>query len=130
MFACGVGSNDEQSLASVRGTNIGCPNNRPRCVVPDRGKVFEDNVEPSPEMCGDVFQDNETGSKAANGICDVRPEVPGVFCSKSLTCIREGLAWVAGREDVDRLDQRPVDHRKIANVRRCDVVVSHDLGGP
>jgi hypothetical protein len=98
--SCAVGvfssGDDVEPLAEVRGAGFGSGYNPPRDAIPHVGKVRADNVEASPEMPGDVFQEDESGSKYANGVCDPGPEVSGVFGAKSFTCIREGLARIHG----------------------------------
>jgi hypothetical protein len=106
--------------------DVGSANNRPRRVIPERGQVCGDNVEASPEVGGHVLQDDDSGSKYTNGFGDPGPEVSGVIGALSLAGVGERLAWVAGREEVDRLDGRPVDELQVAKVRRVGVVL-HDL---
>jgi hypothetical protein len=85
----------------VCGPNVGSAKSCPRDVIPERGQVCGDNVESFAEMCGHVLQDDDSRSKYANGLSNPGPEVAGVIGSKAFPCVAEGLARVAGREDVD-----------------------------
>jgi hypothetical protein len=48
----------------------------------------------------DILEEAELGSKNPNSVCDVRPKMSWVFCSKSLSCCGERLAWVTSSKDV------------------------------
>lgn len=58
----GVFSKNEQSFSFVRGSGVARANNTPRHVVPEVGKVCEDNVEAPSEVDGDVLQDDDSRS--------------------------------------------------------------------
>jgi hypothetical protein len=60
-FASGVG-HDEQSLASVRGTDVGSANAVPPRVIPERGQVPENDVQPERSERCDVLHDDDAGS--------------------------------------------------------------------
>jgi hypothetical protein len=91
-WAVGVFSNDEEAFPEVGCADFGSGNNPPREAIPHCGKLRGDSVEASPKMSGDVFQEHESGSKCANGVRNVRPEVSGVAGSKTFPCVGEGLA--------------------------------------
>ncbi len=65
LLASGVGNNP-RAVTDVRGTNGGCRYAIPPRIVPARGQVPENDVEASPEKRGDIFHDDEAGSKLAN----------------------------------------------------------------
>lgn len=58
----GVGSKDEQALASVAGPNVGRSNSDPLRIEPDRGKVSEHGVESQGNVPCDVLTDEVSGS--------------------------------------------------------------------
>jgi hypothetical protein len=126
MFACGVGSNDEEALASVGCTDVGSAEQCPRHAVPERGKVCGHDRETSSEVGANVLEYHDSGSELGDAVGDPGPEVSGVIGALSLACAGERLAGVARREYVDRLDGRPVDVLEVADVRRVGVVL-HDL---
>jgi hypothetical protein len=55
--------------------------------------------------------------------------VSGVIGSLSLACVGERLARVAGGEDVDGLDLRPVGRLHVAVARHVGPVVGEDARG-
>jgi hypothetical protein len=60
-LAVGVGNN-EQPLASVRGSCVGCSNSAPSRIEPQGGKVGEDVGKPKSKVSGHVLQDDPAGS--------------------------------------------------------------------
>jgi hypothetical protein len=54
LLASGVGNNPD-SVSAVGRTNVGCRNNSPLRIEPQRGKVGEDNVESSKSEHWAVF---------------------------------------------------------------------------
>lgn len=95
MFACGVGSNDEEAFPFVRGTDVGRSIKEPPCVIPERGKVFGHDAETSSEMGRNVLKYHDSGSENRDGVSNPGPKMAWVIESKTLTRIREGLTWVA-----------------------------------
>jgi hypothetical protein len=122
-------SNDEQAGSRVRSAGVGSSYKAPRRVVPQRGKVSEDDVESENKVVCDVLQDDETGSKYANGVRDVRPEVALIGCSQPLAGGTERLARVASGEDVYGLKGDPVGVRDVAVVRDAGESDIKDFGG-
>src|SRR5690606_3168657 len=123
----GVGSNDEQSFASVGGANIGSSDNRPRRVIPERGKVAGHDVETSADMGRNVFKYQVLGSHDGDGVRDPWPDVSRVIRPPSFTGVAERLARVSSRQDVHGLHSRPVDGRQVPDVRGARMVVLHYL---
>lgn len=60
-------------------------------------------------MPGDVFEKDPSQSwpKFVGNSCDIGPEVPLVVGSLSLSGHAEWLAWVSGKEGVDRATEGP-----------------------
>lgn len=102
-IAVGVGSSEKESGSSVRRADIGRSYNRPFAIEPDAGKVGEDSVESQGKVSCDILTDDEARSKYANCVKDRGPEVPRVMLATLPSRLREGLAWVATDDDVDRL---------------------------
>jgi len=67
LLASGVGSNDPDAVASVRGTNGGRRYAMPLRVIPDRGQVPENISQPSTKQRCHVLQERDSGSYQANG---------------------------------------------------------------
>src|SRR5690606_41685037 len=123
----GVGSNDEQAFTSVGGANIGSSDNRPRRVIPERGKVAGHDVETSADMGRNVFKYQVLGSHDGDGVRDPWPDVSRVIRPPSFTGVAERLARVTGRQNVHGLHSRPVDGRQVPEVWCLRVVVLHNL---
>jgi hypothetical protein len=58
----GVGSNPEESLASMGSASVGRSYNAPSDIHPHLGKVSEDGVESKSKVPCDVLTDNDCGS--------------------------------------------------------------------
>ena len=105
-------------------TGVGSSYNTPACRPPQVGKVSEDNVKAQSEVASDVFQHRCSGLYCAKGVPDVGPKVSLIISAFPVSCVAEWLAWVAARNDIDRLNLSPVD---VGNV--AWVVGFHDLAG-
>jgi hypothetical protein len=55
------------------------------------------------------------------------PKVSLIALAFPVACSAEWLAWVAARDDVNRLNSRPVHLRDVAQVRDAGVVGFHDF---
>jgi hypothetical protein len=69
----GVG-NDPDAGSPVPGTKVGSSKHVPFRVIPDRGKVLNDNVESSLSQEGDVLDDDEEGSELIDQPEELGPE--------------------------------------------------------
>lgn len=63
--AAGVGNNPD-SVASMRGANMGSGYAMPLRVIPERGQLSENSAQPSSQEACDVLHDDEAGSYEAN----------------------------------------------------------------
>ena len=80
----GVGSNEEEPVASVRGAETGRGKTRPLRIEPERGQVPEYVSERSVSIndAWGVLHDDVARSSTANGVTDRRPNPPlVVLCS-------------------------------------------------
>jgi len=57
--AVGVGSKDPYSIPLMRGSQVGSSDTVPRRIIPERGKVSEDAIEPSAPQRGNIFDEGE-----------------------------------------------------------------------
>jgi hypothetical protein len=53
----------------------------------------------------DIFKETSNRSNCPDDVADVRPEVSGVFFSKSLSCGTKGLARITASEDVNSVSK-------------------------
>jgi hypothetical protein len=75
----GVGQ-DPHAVASMRGTNIGRSVSRPFRIVPERGKVFQDDFQSASSQEGTVFNERPLRAGFTDDAGKLFPE------SASLTC--------------------------------------------
>jgi len=113
----------------VGSAGVGSSYNTPSCRPPQVGKVSEDIGKAQSEVASDVFQHRCSGSYCAKGVPDVRPKVSFILCAFPHAGDAEGLAWVAARDDVDRLNLSPIDLGDITDVGHAWVVGLHHLAG-
>lgn len=154
----GVGSrprDDENALTLVRGPDVGCTLHMPFRIEPEVGQVSEYGADSSKSVgvVGVIIQRRAVGSHPASGLgreksTDIfdhyqsraedgyragdvgpqaRPRALGDACAQT----GEGhvLAGESGRQDVDRLDRRPVDGRHVAMIGDVRPVVREDARG-
>jgi len=89
-----------------------------------------DDVEAPSQECGDVFHEDESGSKVANGVGDRSPEAgAGAGDAFAFAGIGDVLAGEAGGDDVDRRDRGPVDGADVAEVVHAGEAVGEDGSG-
>ena len=107
-FATGVGSNDKDPIAPVRGTEGGSRKAIPFRVVPERGQVCENLSEDGSsadreEVCN-VLQEDVSRSNVANDSTHLSPKRSfGMSETLTLSGARGALAREAAGDDVDRL---------------------------
>jgi len=70
--AAGVG-NDPDTVPAVRSTNGGSWYAVPFCIVPERGQLSENNVQPSTKQACDVLHEHERRSYLANNSGILKP---------------------------------------------------------
>jgi len=130
-LAVGVGrpAGDEDPLALVGRADIGRSYAAPRSHVPDCGQVGEDVAESSNSESCDVLQQQQLGSKYANGIGDGGPDPAIVILSFPLPGVADRLAGEPSGEHVDRLDRAPVRTGDVADVRHARHAVREDQRG-
>lgn len=111
---CNVGASrdNENAVASVRGANARRRDAVPPSVVPERGQVAENAVQSSRKESCDVFHDDVSWSKYANGCGVVAPEsTAGSFLN---ACAFAGEADVlAGESPSDDVDRSDVDAARV-----------------
>jgi hypothetical protein len=95
-------SDDEQPLASMRGSHVGSAQIEPDRIIPRLGKASENGVQPpSSERC-DVLHDDDAGSKVAHDAGELEPETRALTREASaLPCVRHVLTGEAATEDID-----------------------------
>lgn len=121
--ARGVVSNAEPSGTAMAGADIGSAYNHPSRVIPNGGKVCNDGCSSERKVACDVFQHDESGSKYANGVADMGPDVSLIVGSFALTGVTEWLARVAGGENVYGFHGGPVDGGEVVEVADVGPVV-------
>jgi hypothetical protein len=95
--ALGVGHNPD-AIASVRGAKGGSWYAMPFRIIPDRGQVSENAVQPSTKQSCDVLHDDISGLKLANKTGKLRPEPTSLAINASTF---SGKADVLTREAAD-----------------------------
>jgi|TARA_R110000824_G_scaffold168746_1_gene345713 hypothetical protein len=100
----------------VRCAGVCCSYNTPFEVVPQSGKRSNDSGAAESKQPCDVLQDDDSGSKNANGVGDVGEDCSVIVFSFSFPGMGEWLTWKTGAHDVDRFDPVPVDGGQVAEV--------------
>jgi hypothetical protein len=72
--AQGVGTHKPETVALVRGADIGSSQHCPAAVIPERGQVTEHSSEATNNDCWAVFHEHETGSNFANDPGHLSPQ--------------------------------------------------------
>lgn len=88
------------SVASVRGANLGRGEQTPFRIEPEVGKVGEDVREPRPNKSWDVLQEHVSRSHVSDDPGNVCPEPSLVIDTSTLPRLREGLAGDSGSDDI------------------------------
>lgn len=131
-LALGVGRSrtrdDEQALSAVGRADVGRSYKVPPSVVPDFGKVGQDDGEPASEMSRHIFQDDETWPEGVDPAGDVGPEVAVVIDAAPESGVAEGLAGVPSGEDVGMVGA-PIEGGYVTEVRDVGVVSGEHGGG-
>ena len=70
-------------------------------------KLSEDGFEAEGDVPGDVFEENPFGAAFPDDSGDVRPEVPGIVGTATLSSGAEGLAGISCKDDVEGAEERP-----------------------
>ena len=74
-----------------------------------------------------VLEEEESGAKDANGVCDERPDVSLIGGAFPLAGVGEGLTRIPSGQDVYGLDSSPVGRGEVAVVGDLGPVVGEDL---
>lgn len=102
--ALGVGSEQEETIAEVRGTDGRRGYTVPFRSPPARSQVPEDLRECSASVNGeeawDVFDEEPRRLDLDGDPPDFRPEPSSVLCSESLSCDACSLTWKTGSDDI------------------------------
>jgi hypothetical protein len=98
--AAGVGSEQEEAIALVRGADGGRRDAVPFRRPPARGQVTDDPVEGPGEVSGDVLHEQVSGSHLASDAPDLVPEPALVGGAAALAGEGLGLAGVASRDEI------------------------------
>lgn len=72
-----------------------------RCAETQVAKVAKDVGEAQIEMALDVLKEGPLGLDLVENARDLRPEMSGITCPSALTGDAEGLAGIAGREQMN-----------------------------
>lgn len=80
-------------------------------------------------MAPDVLEDAQARTQHGDRLSDVRPQVPLVVRPRALAAVAERLARISARDDVNRLDGRPVDTGDVTEVGHVGPAVGEDLAG-
>jgi hypothetical protein len=74
-----------------------------------------------------VLEHREAGREVLDRVHAVRPQVPLVVHALALACMGKRLAWKPPGDDVDRLDDGPVDGGDIAEVHDAGMMRGEDF---
>ena len=102
-FVVGV-ANQPKPISDMRGTDCTRWYTLPLCIVPDRGQVSENSVNPETKQRCDVLHDDVSGSKFANKSGILRPETAALAvqaCSRRSLCDRYVLTGEAPADGVN-----------------------------
>jgi hypothetical protein len=102
-------SNDEDSIARVRGADGRSWYAVPSCVIPDLGQVSKNRSESETKVACDVLQQRVAWSYHAKALGEKGPKVSGIIFSFSTAGDAEGLAGVSSGHNVGSLHGCPVD---------------------
>ena len=78
-------------------------------------------------MAADILEQHEGGAQNGQRVGHIGPEVALVLLAQASASLTERLARVAGRDDVDAEDGRPVDGGDVAEVGGVRVAVGEHL---
>jgi hypothetical protein len=99
-LAVRVGNNPD-ALPEMRRSNIGSRYAMPFRIIPERGQVSENTVEPSIKQCCDVLHDDELRSYLANNSSVLRPKsAANSFNSSALARNADVLTGEAAADDI------------------------------
>jgi hypothetical protein len=111
---------DEDPLALVRCADFRRAEYSPRRCVTNLFQLSNDLSEAEGDVSFDIFKEAEAGAKKSNSVCDVGPQMAGVFGAKALSGCAEGLAGIAPSEDVHAVSKcSPWEGFKIRPDRCC-----------
>lgn len=140
-LSSGVGpSEDEDPLASVGSSDVGCANTRPRRIEPECGKIGEHVVEAATNEPANVLEEHELGAQLVDASGELVPQSGSLaVCEPSTSsCIADVLAGKAADDGVDARHRLPSNrsnvghHAKIATGSLPDdlAAVGGALAGP
>lgn len=103
----GQGCEDEDSIAAVRGPNVGRSDSRPFRIEPERGKITEDAIEASPFEGRDVFNKDTSRLNFTDDSSEVFPHsATGAVEPGSLACVGNVLAREAANDEIHQATKR------------------------
>jgi hypothetical protein len=81
----------------------------PLCIVPERGQVPENSVEPSASECGNVLHEHVTGSKLANnsGVFNPETRARAFLDAGALAGDADVLARKAATDEINGFEKPP-----------------------
>lgn len=122
--ALGVANNPDP-ISGMWGANGGSLYAMPFCIIPERGQVSENDVEPSTKQSCDILHDKELWSNRANKTDDFRPQ-PRSLASQARAAAR--VAKVLTREPAaDDIDGNSIGSKAFCG-KGPDVVIARHLG--
>lgn len=101
-----IHSKDEEPVSLLASTNFFRTKQPRRNFVAQAFKVGGNLIEPEAEVAGHVFEKYECRFDFAKDSVDMRPKVPRIIVSTTLTREAERLAWVARSDAIHRATPR------------------------
>jgi hypothetical protein len=99
-----IDGHDEDPFPLVRCASFTRAEYSPRWIsvwrfhsVSDTSQVGKDFAQSLADVTFDVLKEDESRPHGNNSICDIRPEVAGVFVSEPFPGTAKGLAWIPSR---------------------------------
>ncbi len=112
--AVGVGSEQKESFAKVRGTDACRGYTVPFRIPPARGQVGKDVAEPSANEPWDIFHEEESRSHVASDPPDLGPEPAFISLCESLTSDANGLTWEPSSDEIhDATPRRRIEGAQV-----------------
>jgi len=77
----------------------------PRLAVTSAFQSGQDFSKPHRDVSIDVLEEDSTGSDIVNCVCDVRPQVSGVFVTEALSSRAKRLARISSSDEVNAVSK-------------------------
>jgi hypothetical protein len=96
-----VGSNDEETAAEVRRTNVGCAETHPLRIEPERGKVDQHISQTSRSQSWHVFGDDDARASLLDDAPEFGPQPSFVGLRSPSSSDGDGLAGESSADDIN-----------------------------